>query len=421
MGPVITHSEQALMNQSSNKLSRPLSILLTSICLLGYACPSNNASAESGTSETWETIQRRGTNALDANKYWIAEPTLKQAMAQAELFNPKDIRLAKSLSELGRLYTIRGRFEEAECYLEEELSIRELVLGNDRFKCIPTMGSLIQFYLNYGTASKAAPLTEELLALVEGKLDEARSGSTKTILKKGQPLQAWLGVAAPVAVDPIIEWAITCDAVGKTHATHKNYALARRLFNAALDVKTTVLGNNHLSLANSYDSLGDLCMDKNDFDQAESFYTDALNITEKTLYSESPEVYNRLDKLAKCRIRQGKYGEAEKLYLRAQSFWKNEPTKNNNEARVMFALGSLYVQEHKYEAALPYLQKALQLAEEVNGPNSITVVPYLQKYAYALYYLGRKPEMEQYTARAASISGPPPPKIEPLKAKAETI
>jgi tetratricopeptide (TPR) repeat protein len=411
------------MNRHKNKLFHPqrISIFLASIYLLGTSYPINSVSASSSTTETWETIQRRGTNALDANKYWIAEPTLKQAMAQAELFNPKDIRLAKSLSELGRLYTIRGRFDEAECYLEEELSIMELVRGNDRFKCIPTMGSLIQFYLNYGTSSKAAPLTEELLALVEGKLDDARSGSTKTVLKKGQPLQAWLGVAAPVMVDPIIEWAITCDAVGKTHAAHNNYALARRLFNAALDVKTTVLGNNHLSLANSYDSLGDLCLDKNDLEQAESFYVDALNITEKTLYPESPEVYVRLDKLAKCRIKEGKYAEAEKLYIRAQNFWKNEPTKNNNEARVMFALGSLYAQEHKYDEALPYLQKALQLAEDVNGPNSITVVPYLQKYAYTLYYLGRKPEMEQYTARAAAISGPPPPKVEPLKAKADTI
>ncbi len=362
--------------------------------------------ASSQPDNNWAELQRRGVTALDANQYWIAEPTLKRAMMQAELSNPKDIRLAKSLAELGRLYTIRGRFDEAESYLEEELSIRELVSGNDRYKCIPTMGSLIQFYITYGTHNKAEPLTEEMLSLVEGKLNEARAGNTKVRFQKGEPLQGWLGVAAPVMKDPIIEWAITCDAVGNCHRAAGNLDLANRLFNAALDIKTTVLGNNHLSLANSYDSLGGVCLEKDHLAEAESYFTDALNITEKTLSPESPQVYSRLDKLAKCLIKEGKYQEAEQLYLRALTFWKNEPLKHDNEARALFALGSLYSQEHKYEEAVPYFDQALQLAEEINGPNSIAIVPYLQKYAYTLYYLGRKGKIEDISARVATISGP---------------
>lgn len=327
-------------------------------------------------------------------------------MIQAELSNPKDIRLAKSMAELGRLYTIRGHFDEAESYLEEELSIRELVSGNDRYKCIPTMGSLIQFYITYGTRSKADPLTEEMLSLVEGKLNEARAGSTKVKFQKGVPLQGWLGVAAPVMKDPIIEWAITCDSVGNCYRAAGNLDLANRLFNAALDIKTTVLGNSHLSLANSYDSLGSVCLEKDHLAEAESYFTDALNITEKTLSPESPQAYTRLDKLAKCLIKEGKYSEAEQLYLRALKVWTNDPLKHDYEARSSFALGSLYTQEHKYEEAAPYFQKALQLAEDTNGPNSIAVVPYIQKYAYTLYYLGRKNEMEELKARANAIMGP---------------
>ncbi len=135
--------------------------------------------------DTWMNLYNRGVTALDRNEYWIAEPLLKQAMAKAEQFKPRDMRLAKSLAELGRFYTIRSHFDEAEAYLEEELSVRESVLGNDKYKCIPTMGSLIQFYINYGSRLKADPLTNEMLALVEGKVDEARSGSFNTRLKKG--------------------------------------------------------------------------------------------------------------------------------------------------------------------------------------------------------------------------------------------
>ncbi len=120
--------------------------------------------------------------------------------------------------------------------------------------------------------------------------------------------------------------------------------------------------------------------------------------------SDDPAVYNRLDKLAKCLIKSGDYKEAEQLYLRAQSFWKDEPSKCGNEARAQYALGSLYVQEKEYALAAPVLQQALQSAQDYFGPDSAALVPYLQRYAYTLYYLGRKPESEQLTARASTIS-----------------
>ncbi len=128
-------------------------------------------------------------------------------------------------------------------------------------------------------------------------------------------------------------------------------------------------------------------------------------MTEKILPPESHEVYNRLDKLARCLIREGKYQKAEELYLRTQNFWKREPSPCGDEARALFALGCLYVQERRYAEAAPLLQRALQSAEKINGPDSIMLVPYLQKYAYTLYYLGRKPEMQQLQARAGTISG----------------
>ena len=365
----------------------------------------NSVFAAPAPDNNWRQTQAKATTALDANEYWIAEPLLLQALAQANKFKQPDPRLAKTLSELGRLYTIRGRFEEAEAYFEEELTLAEMIHENDKFKCIPTMGSMIQFYLMHGTQTKALPLAEEMLAMVEGKLNEAKAGSTKTRLQKGVPLQGWLGVAAPAAKDPIIEWAITCDAVGNTYKDCGDYTLANRLYNAALDIKTTVLGQNHLSIANSYDNLGSLCLEKQDLNQAESYFADALKITEKTLSPDSPQVYNRLDKLGKCLIKQGKAEEAKNLYLRALTFWPDENSNYGSKARAQFSLGSIYTQEHKYDEALPHLQEALQLAQQVYGPHSIALVPYLQKYAYALYYLGRKEEMKELNSRANMISG----------------
>jgi len=268
------------------------------------------------------------------------------------------------------------------------------------------MGSLIRFYLLHGTASKAEPLTEELLAFVEGKVREPIEHTQgKITAKKGEPLQGFAGTAAPIMRDPLIEWAITCDDLGNIYRNRGDLDLADRFFKAALDLKSSVLGKEHLSLANSYDSLGEICLARNDDKEAESYFRDALRCTERVLSPEYPVVYARLDKLARCLTKEGKYPQAEELYLRAQNFWKAEPSKYGSEARVLFALGCLYDDQKNYAAAGPLLQQALQKSEQFNGPSSAQLVPYLQKYAYTLYYLGHKPEMEQLKARASTING----------------
>jgi tetratricopeptide (TPR) repeat protein len=380
-----------------------LPVLLAALCALPTP-----VSAMSSMEKKWEETQKAGTDALDANKYWIAEPLLKQSVVKAGAFGMKDLRLAKSMGELGRLYTIRGRFDAAEPYLEEEVNIKQAALGLDNDVVIPAMGKLATFYLTYGTASKAVPLTEEILSVVEGKMGETRPAKTtgKVVFKKGAALEGWAGEAADNARDPLIEWAITCDALGNQYRLKENYDMAERLYKAALDVKTTVLGKEHLSLSNSYDSLGMLCMDRKEYKEAESYFRDSLNMTERIFKGGSPQTYGRLDRLAKCLIKEGKYSQAEELYKQALKIWhKDEPAKNGEDARALYALGSMYVDQHRYSEGAQTLARALRVAEETYGPASISLVPYLQRYAYALYHCGRKNDTDHLRSRSNTISG----------------
>ena len=244
----------------------------------------------------WKKVQDKGQKALDLCEYGKAERTLVKAVELARKLGTDDVQIAKSSGELGRLLTIRGRFSEAEPYLEEELAIKDVALADSDGKIIQDMGDLVKFYLNYGTESKAVPLTDDILDFVEGKIREQRNQSSKAIkLTAGQPLTAWAGMAAPAQRDPLLEWSITCDALGDMYRIRKNYDIADRLFKAALDVKATVLGKKHLSLANSYDNLATICMEKNDFKEAESYYRDALRITEKILEPGDPQIYSRIN------------------------------------------------------------------------------------------------------------------------------
>ena len=318
-----------------------------------FAVLINPTLALSPADKNWKDLEERGVAALDANEYWLAEPLLKKALAQAQDFRPTDMRLPKSIAELGRLYTIRGQFPKAALYLEAELKVKEQLLGNKQYQCIPTMGSLIQFYFNYGMENKSIPLTTKMLYLIDN-----RSKTNQT---------------------PLIEWATICDAVGDRYYSGHNFALAEKLFKTALTIKTALLSSNHLSLANSYERMGKLSLEKNDPAQAEKYFSNALKITERILPSESHEVQTRLDKLAQCLILQKKYEKAEKLYVQAQNVSQNQHASLDERTSALISLGSLYAEEHKYKLALEDFQQALELAKQRDGSNSSTLAFCLEK------------------------------------------
>lgn len=361
------------------------------------------------TSTDWRILHRDGTNALDAGQYYMAEPLLAQALYQAEKFGPKDLRLAKTLAELGRMYAIRGKIAEAEHFYERELDVKEKALGTDDSQVVAVAGKLIKFYLDRGTASKADHLTHIVLQFIEGRLHEEKAATRASQVRAkgdaGDPLESHVGVAVPHMKGDILEWAYTCDNIGTAYRTHEKYDLAERFYRAGLDLKETILPNGHLSLAISYDFLGMVYSERKKYDDAEFWFKDALMTTEKTLAKDSKEVYVRLDRYAKCMMNAGKNAQAADIYRRSLTFWEKSPCTSDQECRGLYSLGLLYIRDKKYAEAAPVLQKALHLAENYYGPDQITLVPYLQQYAYALYYLDRMPEVLQLRARADAISG----------------
>lgn len=384
--------------------------LLAAIALSGPALSAPSL-AIAATPDSWDQLQTRGSNAFYLCQYGIAERLLKQAVEKARTFGPGDLRLSKSEDELGRLLTIRGRFSEAEPLLEESLRVKQTAIGNEDGQLIPAMGTLVRFYLTGGTESKAEPLADKMLAFINGTIAAARGPAV--VMKPGQPLQGWAATASTKVRDPLIEWAISCDDIANLFQAKKNYDAAEKLFKAALEVKTTVLGRDHLSLANSYDSLGSLCLARKEYLDAESYFRDSYDMTAKIQPPEHWQVYGRLDKLAKCLILEGKLPEATKLYEKANETFKTSPPKDGNGARALFALGNLYLEQKNYEAAEPVLEQALEMSEQYHGADSIAVVPYLDRLAYDLYYLGRKKEYDDLHARAAEITAADVPPAAP--------
>ena len=357
-------------------------------------------------STLWTEIQKTGVESVYTGSYGDGERLLKDAVKMSAKFGPADLRHAQSCGELGRLLTIRGRFAEAEPLLEEELRVKEAAMDRPSGAVIPSMATLVNFYLQHGTASKAEPLADRMLSFINGKLDEHRAAANGPVkLKAGQPLTGWAGSASLSMRDPAIEWAIACDSVSTEFLSRENYDYAEKVCQASLDVKETVLGKQHLSLANSYDSLGTICEARNQDSEAEQFYRYAYENTARILQPDDPQVFRRLDKLAKCLLREKKLGEAEELYVHAQDLWKDSPSKNGSEIRAVYSLGRCYTSEEKYDQAAPVLLKALELAQTYYGAESIQIVTYIQAYADAMHYLGRDAEMSDWKGQMLAIKG----------------
>lgn len=355
----------------------------------------------------WMQVQKEADVAFEANQFGKAERLYRDAVAQAREIGPGDIRIAKSPGELGRLLTVRRRFAEAEPYLEEEFYLKDRSIGHENGELISTMEDLIRFYLINGTVEKAEPLTEDLLAIVQRKYTE-QSERTKeeSKFKEGTPLVGWAGTATPDMHDPLLEWAITCDKLGELYFAKRKLKMADTLFKTGLDCKATVVGKKHLSLASSYEHLGEICLLKNELKDAESYFREALQISESILEPGDTRNYVPMDKLASCLIAEGKYAEAEQLYLRAAQTWRG-CRRTDIEQRALFALGCMYANTKRYSAASATLHHALRIVERASGPYSVQLVPYLQKCAYVSYQTGHRGEWQNMQARARNIAPVP--------------
>ena len=108
-------------------------------------------------------------------------------------------------------------------------------------------------------------------------------------------------------------------------------AAAERIFRRALDINEKTLGPENPEVAYSLNGLGFALQDKGDFAGAESLYRRALAIREKALGPDHPLVANCLNDIALLLQAKGDYKGAEALYRQALAIYEkalgpNDPT-----------------------------------------------------------------------------------------------
>ena len=189
-------------------------------------------------------------------------------------------------------------------------------------------------------------------------------------------------------------------------AYHKagRYLKAEPLFKRALQISEKVLGPEHPNVATSLNSLAGLYCDQGRYSEAEPLYKRSLNILEKVLGPEHPNVATSLNNLALLYKKQRRYSEARPLYKRSLNISEKVLGREHpHVALSLINLAGLYCDCGRYSEAEPLYKRSLNILEKVLGPEHPNVATSLNNLAELYCYQGRYSEAEPLYKRSLEI------------------
>ncbi|MGB3299597.1 MAG: tetratricopeptide repeat protein, partial [Phormidesmis sp.] len=143
------------------------------------------------------------------------------------------------------------------------------------------------------------------------------------------------------------------------HLTSKFEALLNplKLLSAATNGE-----NSPANIATHLNTLADLYESQGRYGEAEPLFLKALEIWKAELGDRHPDTATSLNNLALLYDSQGRYGEAEPLYVEALEICKAElGDQHPDTASSLFNLAALYHQTQRHQKALSYIQQALNI------------------------------------------------------------
>ncbi|MEA5452821.1 FxSxx-COOH system tetratricopeptide repeat protein [Leptolyngbya sp. CCNP1308] len=142
----------------------------------------------------------------------------------------------------------------------------------------------------------------------------------------------------------------------------RRYREVKPLYVQALEIRKSVLGEDHLSTAQSLNNLAELYKSEGHYRDAELLYLKALQIWQLRLGEEHPDTATSLNNLAGLYEIQGLNKEAEHLYLKALIIRRYHFGEDHlNTAFSLNNLAFLYQSQCRYGEAEPLYQKALKI------------------------------------------------------------
>jgi tetratricopeptide (TPR) repeat protein len=294
---------------------------------------------------------------------------MRQVREQAEGEDIDRLYL-QSLTCLGDVVRIHGRYDEAEPYLREAIAIGEASLGGEDEDVVTALNSLAVLFKYNGRFDEAAALYARALRAAEaaGAADE----SLATLLHN----------------------------IGGLEHARGNYAAGEAPARRSVELRERALGPDHPLVAADLAALAAIVDGLGRHGEAERMYVRVLSIFERTYGPDHYEIAINLNNLAGVRHAQGRVVDAEALYRRALSI--KETLLGSDHPDVALSLNNLALllegTDRSAEAGLLY-QRALEIFASRLDARHPKIVACAKNYAGLLRDVGRDAEARAIEGR----------------------
>ena len=331
-----------------------------------------------------EALDRR-TKALEE-----AEALHRQALAMRRaLFGSTHPEVAKSLSNLGVLFTDKKAYDEADSLYREALAIRRDALGDRHPDVAETLHNLATIYSRTGAHDKAEHMYQEALDIERFIYGEVHPEVALTInnlavlnvRKKDfeaaeQFYREALAMRRQTLGEVHKDVSGTLNDLGLLYNAQENYGAAGEVFADALAIEEKLHGPGHWRTAVVQIRLADARSRQGQLDEAVALVEASL-VTRRQLYAGThPRVFDMEGKLGVLRYEQGRYAVAEQLFRKAiAAMTEARPDNHVKNAEAKTWLGAVLIAQGRYaEAETVLLDTYASLQEEARKEEALLQV-----------------------------------------------
>jgi len=189
---------------------------------------------------------------------------------------------------------------------------------------------------------------------------------------------------------------------GKSADRERELALAQKYLNQAIVLQTQFQQQD--ALANSLNNLAVLYEYQGRYNDAEPLYLQSLDIRKHQLGDDHPFVASSLNNLAGLYRSQGRYNDAEPLYLQSLDIWKRQLGDDHPDvATSLNNLAGLYESQGRYNDAEPLYLQSLDIRKRQLGDDHPSVATSLNNLALLYESQGKYSEAEDLAKQALVI------------------